>query len=117
LADFTVVGNADDVPSGAMKEFDAVGIKVLVARVGDNLYATQGRCAHMGGVLAQGKLEGTIVTCPRHHSQFDLKDGRVVRWVSGKGFGYEVAKILKAPTPLKVYEVKTTDGKIQVRIE
>ena len=27
-----------------------------------------------------GKLDGTIVTCPRHYSQFDLADGRVVRW-------------------------------------
>jgi 3-phenylpropionate/trans-cinnamate dioxygenase ferredoxin component len=117
MADFISVGAISDVPSGTMKEFDAGVTKVLVAKVGDNLFATQGRCTHMGGILAQGKLEGTTVTCPRHKSQFDLKDGHVVRWVSGHGLTYEIAKIFKAPTPLKVYEVKAIGGRIQVKLE
>jgi 3-phenylpropionate/trans-cinnamate dioxygenase ferredoxin subunit len=117
MADFKVVCALNDVPSGTMKEFELDGVKVLVAKVGATLYATQGRCSHMGGILAQGALEGTIVTCPRHHSQFDLKDGHVVRWVSGKGIGYEIAKIFKTPTPLKVYQIMITGGKVQVKID
>ena len=45
----------------------------------------------MGGKLSQGKLEGTAVTCPRHGSQFDLTDGRVVRWLKESGLVYSVA--------------------------
>ena len=116
MADFVAVGNAGDVPNGTMKEFNVSGVNVLVARVGDKLYATQGRCAHMGGVLANGKLDGTVVTCPRHSSQFDVKDGHVVRWLSGKGVSYTLAKMVKPPTGLKVFEVKAADGKIQVKI-
>jgi hypothetical protein len=36
----------------------------------------------MGGRLWEGKLEGTIVTCPLHGSQFDLSDGHVIRWTN-----------------------------------
>jgi len=116
MAEFIVLGAVSDVPSGTMKEFDAGGVKVMVAGVGDKFYALQGRCPHMGGVLAQGKLEGTVVTCPRHKSQFDVTDGHVVRWTSGAGLTYEIARRLKAPTSLKVYELKIADGNIQVKL-
>jgi 3-phenylpropionate/trans-cinnamate dioxygenase ferredoxin component len=116
MSDYVVVGNAADLSSGTMKEYNVQGINVLVAKVGNVVYATQGRCPHMGGVLAEGKLDGTVVTCPRHASQFDLKDGHVVRWTSGEGLGYQVFKLLKSPRPLKTYETKVADGKIQVKL-
>jgi 3-phenylpropionate/trans-cinnamate dioxygenase ferredoxin subunit len=116
MVDFVAVGNVADMASGTMKEYNVQGVNVLVAMVGGTVYAAQGRCPHMGGVLSQGKLDGTVVTCPRHNSQFDLKDGHVVRWLSGEGLGYQVFKLLKSPRPLKTYEAKVVDGKIQVRL-
>jgi 3-phenylpropionate/trans-cinnamate dioxygenase ferredoxin subunit len=70
----------------------------------------------MGGNLSQGKLEGTVVTCPKHYSQFDLKDGRVVRWLKGSGFISAVGKALKSPRPLKTYNMKVEDDKILIEI-
>ena len=34
---------------------------------------------HLGGPLAQGKLEGYEVQCPWHGSRFDIRTGKVVR--------------------------------------
>jgi hypothetical protein len=35
-------------------------------------------CNHAGGPLHQGKLEGKIVTCPWHGSQWDVTNGNLV---------------------------------------
>ena len=61
-------------------------------------------------------LAGTIVTCPRHQSQFDLKDGKVVRWLKGSGFTSVIGKLMKQPTSLKTYEVKVENGTIFVKV-
>jgi nitrite reductase/ring-hydroxylating ferredoxin subunit len=52
---------------------------VAVFRVGNTLYAIGARCTHVGGPLDQGAVNGTQVTCPWHHSVFDVRDGQVVR--------------------------------------
>lgn len=70
MEEFTAVGTVDDLKPGSMKEVEVKGKKVLLARIGDKFYATEGRCAHMGGILANGKLEGNVVTCPRHGSRY-----------------------------------------------
>jgi len=33
----------------------------------------------MGGPLAEGKLEGNVVQCPRHRSRFDIITRKVLR--------------------------------------
>ena len=99
-----------------MKEVVVQGHEILIARVGDEYYATNNRCTHMGGKLSHGKLEGTVVTCPRHGSQFELKDGRVVRWLKGSGFLSVLGKALKSPRPLSRYNVQVVDDKILVEV-
>ena len=112
----TQVGNSGEMKNGTMKEISVDGRKILLARVDDQYYATDNRCPHMGGNLSQGKLEGTLVTCPKHNSQFDLKDDRVVRWLKGSGFVSAVGKALKSPRPLVTYNVKAQDDKIIMEI-
>jgi len=116
MANFVPVGKTGELEDGAMKEVLAQGREILVARVGNKYYATDNRCPHMGGKLSQGKLEGTVVTCPRHGSQFDLSDGRVVRWLKGTGLVAIVGKALKSPRPLALYNVKIEDDKILIEI-
>lgn len=110
------VGKTSELEHGAMKEVLARGHKVLLARVADKYYAGDNRCPHLGGKLSQGKLEGTVVTCPRHGSQFDLTDGRAVRWLKGSGLVSMVGKALKSPRPLTTYNVKVEDDKILIEI-
>lgn len=54
---------------------DAPGGSIVVFRVGDRLHAFRDECPHAGASLADGDLVGTIITCPRHGSQFDVTTG------------------------------------------
>lgn len=47
--------------------------------VGNGLFACADRCPHAGAVLSEGELEGPVVTCPRHGSQFDVRTGERLR--------------------------------------
>jgi 3-phenylpropionate/trans-cinnamate dioxygenase ferredoxin subunit len=113
VIDLSKTGEFED---GAMKEVSADGREILVARVGDKYYAADNRCPRLGGKLSRGKLEGTVVTCPLHGSQFDLTDGRVVRWLKGSGLVSKVNKALKPVQPLTVYVVKVEQDRILVEV-
>lgn len=109
---FVEIGAKNELMDGCMKMASVSGREILIARVGDNYYAADNRCPHMGGNLSKGKLNGTVVTCPRHHSQFDLTDGHVIRWTDWSGLKLSLAKLLKSPRPLKIYDVRVDGEKI-----
>jgi 3-phenylpropionate/trans-cinnamate dioxygenase ferredoxin subunit len=115
MSKFTEVSKVDELKSGTMKAVSAAGREILLARVGDKYYAVDGRCPHMKGNLAQGKLEGTVVTCPLHGSQFDISNGQVVRWLKG-GLMSKLGKAVKLSKDLTVYNVKVEDGKVLVEV-
>jgi len=110
------VSNSGQIENGTMKEILVDGHEILLARVEDKYYATDNRCSHMGGKLSQGTLNGNVVTCPKHGSQFDLKDGRVVRWLKGSGLLSVVGKAIKSPRPIVTYNVKVQDDRIYIEI-
>ena len=116
MSKFVEVGKKGELAQGTMKEVTAEGRNMLLARVGDKYYAVDNICPHMGAKLSAGKLEGTVVTCPRHGSQFDLSDGRVVRWTSFPGLISAVAKVIKKPRPVKTYAVKLEGDKVLLEI-
>lgn len=108
--------NVNDMKDGEMKEVVLEGHEILLARVNGKYYAANSRCPHLGGRLAQGKLEGMVVTCPLHGSRFDLASGKVVRWLKGSGFLSSVGKALKGPRPITTYKVKVESDKLIVEI-
>ena len=113
MSKFVEVVKIEELKSGTMKKVFADGHEILLARVGDKYYATDNQCPHMKGDLSQGKLEGTIVTCPVHGSQFDISNGRVVRWLKG-GLMSKLGGALKMSRTLTVYNVKVENGKVLV---
>ena len=117
MAGFVEVPGGYEIKSGEMKLFNVAGGEVLLARSGDNFYAANNRCPHTGGKLSEGKLEGTIVTCPLHHSQFDLTDGHVVRWTDWSGVKLSLTKVLKSPRPIKTYKVKVEGDKVFIETD
>jgi nitrite reductase/ring-hydroxylating ferredoxin subunit len=70
---------------------------VAVYRVGDNFFATQSLCTHMGGELTEGDLEGDVIRCPIHWARFRVVDGSNLSGPARK--------------PLKTFRV-VVDGKI-----
>ena len=112
MADFIPLVDIDDFENGTMRQVDLEGHEFLVARVDGEFYVTDARCAHLGGHLARGVLEGSVVTCPLHHSQYDVRDGRVLRWTDWSGMALSVAKLARHPRPIRAYESKVEDGKV-----
>lgn len=109
---FVEVLKKDELSDGGLKMIDIDGDEFLIARVGEDYFVSDNRCPHMNGDLSKGKLEGTVITCPKHHSQFDLVDGRVIRWTDWKGLKLTAAKIFKSPKNLKTYPVEIKEDKI-----
>jgi 3-phenylpropionate/trans-cinnamate dioxygenase ferredoxin subunit len=113
MGEFTEISKMDELKKGTMKAVNVEGRQILLARVGDKYYAVGNLCPHMKGDLSQGKLEGTVVTCPVHGSKFDISNGQVVRWLKG-GLTSRLGKALKLSRNLMVYSVKVEDGKVLV---
>lgn len=91
------------VPDGGMLAGHALGKPVLLARRGDDIFATGAVCTHYSGPLAEGLLVGETVRCPWHHACFSLRTGEA----------------LGAPAfnPIAVWGVERRDGLIFVTRE
>lgn len=50
-------------------------LDILVARVGDDVYAIEDRCSHGEVPLSEGELDGCLIECWLHGSTFDLRTG------------------------------------------
>ena len=72
------VATRAEISSGSMKAFQIGDERLLVAHCEDGFYAISGVCSHLGGDLSKGRLEGFVVTCPRHGSRFDVRTGENV---------------------------------------
>ena len=108
------IANTNELKDGSKKMVIIDGHELMIAQIGNNYYCSDNRCPHMGGNLSQGVLEGTVITCPRHHSQFDITSGHVIRWTDWTGIKKSVSKLLKSPQNLKIYDVKVDNEKILV---
>ena len=117
MSDFMELAGTEVFEPGTMREVELEGHKFLVACVGDEYLVTDARCPHLGGPLVKGDLDGSVVTCPWHHSQFDLRDGSCLRWTGYKGAVLTVAELARHPRPLRTYESKVEAGRLFVGAE
>lgn len=72
------IGAARDWKPGTFCAAEANGRRIVVYNVGGSYFATDERCAHQGGPLGEGLLEGSVVTCPWHAWQFDVTTGQAI---------------------------------------
>ena len=75
---FIKVTETSEIVPGKMKAVTLRDQEILIINVDGIFYAIGQKCTHLGGDLSKGKLEGKTITCPRHHSQFDVSNGKVV---------------------------------------
>lgn len=87
---FIKMATLDELPPGGSKEVEHAGRIYALFNVGGEILAIDGICPHQGGPLADGTLEGTIVTCPWHGWQFDVRTGKTPLGSRVKQAVYEV---------------------------
>jgi 3-phenylpropionate/trans-cinnamate dioxygenase ferredoxin component len=93
---FVKIAGVGEVAPGSMKKSIIGGKEYLVVNLGGKFYAMDNRCAHMQGDLSAGTLEGNVVTCPRHGSQYDVTNGKGLR-------GPKIVFARLAPYTMKTY--------------
>ena len=72
------IAETSQIPVGKMQLFKIDDKNILICNLDGKFYAMNGKCTHMGGDLSKGNLEGNVLTCPRHHSKFDVTTGKVI---------------------------------------
>lgn len=95
------IASVGDVPVGEGREYAAKGRIVAVFNVDGEYAAIDGICAHAGGPVAKGAVNGSIVTCPWHGWQYDVKTGQ---------------HCLTASICQRSFPVTVEDGKIMVEL-
>ena len=75
MAQLTKVASTADIPAGTGKLVEVGGKSVAVFNCEGTFYAIDNTCKHRGGPLAEGELEGNVVTCPWHGWRFDVTTG------------------------------------------
>jgi nitrite reductase/ring-hydroxylating ferredoxin subunit/uncharacterized membrane protein len=101
-SEFVPVADEADLHGLDVMAVTVDGTKVLIGRSqSGELCAIANTCSHLGGPLDEGTRDGDAVVCPWHGSRFDLCSGRVL----------EGPAVFAQPR----YEVRTSDGRIEVR--
>lgn len=99
---FVRVASLGEIPPGGLKEVRIDDRSLAIFHLDDGYYAIEDVCTHDGGPLAEGIREGDVIECPRHGARFDLKTGAVLS--------------LPAVAPVPTFEVRVSEGEIQVRM-
>ena len=102
MSDFRTVARVEDVPAGTMLQVELDGTKIVLAHVGDRVFALHDECTHEEFPLSSGELVGGQVTCILHGARFDLETG--------------APRALPAVRPVRTYEARVDGEDIQVRI-
>ena len=75
---FVRAARKDEIPAGAVREFQLDGKTLAIANVNGQFVAIDNTCLHRGGPLGEGTLSGKTVTCPWHGWQYDMTTGKLV---------------------------------------
>ena len=70
------LGRVSRIPAGQGRCYVVGSYEIAVFRQRDGrLFASENRCPHRQGPLAEGVLGGGRIICPLHGHQFDLETG------------------------------------------
>lgn len=103
MSEYRTVARLDELPSGQMLQVELEGEKIVLAHVGDRVFALHDECTHEEFPLSSGELVGGQVTCTLHGARFDLETG--------------APRALPAVRPVKTYEARVEGEEVQVRID
>ena len=92
--------NFDSLVEGKPVQVDVEGVKVCVARVGDEVFAISDICSHAEANLSEGDYKGYVIECWLHGAEFDLRTGEAIT--------------LPAVAPVKTYRVSRDENVVSI---
>ena len=100
--EWTPVIAEDDLAEDTLTPARADGVRIMLYKKGEQLYALSDRCSHRGCPLHLGQVNDLMLECSCHGSIFRLSDGEVLRG--------------PATVPAPTYEVRCQNGMVEVRL-
>ena len=76
MTSWRVVARVGELKPGDVIAVEADGIEMVLGRDGDRYFATQRRCLHRGGDLADGIVARGHLVCAHHGWRFSTATGR-----------------------------------------
>ena len=101
MSGWTDIGSASELDVSQRLEADVDGYRVRITRINGTLYAFEDRCTHDDSPFDDALIEDCEITCPRHGARFSLRTGEALSPPA-----YE---------PLRIFEVRETAGRFEVR--
>lgn len=115
----------DDIPLDSFRAMTIGSVRLFITNYGGQLAAIGASCTHQQTGLARGRLTGTLIECPRHGAQFDLRNGTQVcppfcqTWMERSGMVGRILALLipdKRGGDLPRFPLRVEDGEIVLRI-
>jgi nitrite reductase/ring-hydroxylating ferredoxin subunit/uncharacterized membrane protein len=100
-SDFVAVLPERELAEGKLTRVQADKVPVVLLKRGAEILAIAETCAHAGGPLSEGQLEGEDVICPWHASRYSMRTGEIVNGPSC--------------FPQPRFETRVANGQIEVR--
>ncbi|MBI3611526.1 MAG: nitrite reductase small subunit NirD [Nitrospirae bacterium] len=101
MSEYVTVAKPEDLAPGQGRVVEVNGNEVALFNLNGTFYAIDNMCAHQGGPLGEGLLEGETVICPWHSWKYSVKSGVCSTNPSVK---------------VKTYSVKIESGQIKVAL-
>ncbi|MCS6327139.1 MAG: Rieske 2Fe-2S domain-containing protein [Nitrospira sp.] len=101
-AEFVRVARVGDVPTDSGRIVAVGQHSIALFNVDGSFFAIDNTCAHRGGPLGEGELEGEVVTCPWHSWEYNVRTG------------------LSLTTPsasVEIYEMQVDGEDVKVRLQ
>ncbi len=76
MPEFVRVAKIEDIPSGDGLVVKVNGREVGLFTIEGEVHAIDNICPHRQGPLAEGILEGKVISCPWHAWTFDVTTGK-----------------------------------------
>lgn len=106
----------EELGEGERQVFQVGEHSILLIRHDGEVYAIGSACPHMRLPLKGAKIHDHTLTCPWHHSAFDLESGDVMDWSPWPPGVGRVLGTLSREKALPIYASKVEDGSIWVAI-
>ncbi|MBM2826206.1 MAG: Rieske (2Fe-2S) region [Dehalococcoidia bacterium] len=103
MAEYIKVAQAKDISPGQMTKVEVEGEEIAIANVDGQFFAFSDGCTHaLCSLTEDGELDGEVVMCGCHGSEFNVKTGEVVQG--------------PADEPVKSYPVQVDGDDVKVSL-
>ncbi len=101
MSEFQTVCRVGELADGEGRTVRVGDKLVALFRAGDQYYAIDDTCPHMGASLSAGQVANGMVTCPWHAWRFRLRDGAWADYLRLK---------------IGTFQVRIVDDEIQIEV-